>query len=101
MGDFSVFQRGHIVDAHLTGAFVTKMVTLLGVSRAAVSTVMTTYRNHGRKSSKGNSGQKPKLGERNRRTLKGIVSINHKSTTAKVTAELHIHLEHHFHKRMV
>jgi len=49
MGDFSVFQRGHIVDAHLTGASVTKMATLLGVSGAAVSTVMTTYTNHGRK----------------------------------------------------
>jgi len=75
------------------------MATLLGVSRAAVSSVMTTYKNHGRTSStKENSGQKPRLSERDRCTLKGIVSINHKSTTAKVTAELHIHLEDHFHK---
>ena len=58
-----------------------------------------TYTNHGRTSTKGNSGQKPQLGERNRHTLKGTVSVNHKSTTAKVTAELHIHLEHHFHKK--
>jgi len=98
MGDFSDFQRGQIVDAHLAGTSVTKAATLLGVSRAAVSRVMTTYTNHGRTSTKGNSGQKPKLSEKDRCTLKGIVSINHKSTTAKVTAELHIHLEHHFHK---
>ena len=101
MGDFSDFQRGQIVDACLTGAFVTKMATLLVVSTATVSRVMMTFTNNGRTSTKGNSGQKPKLGERNRHTLKGIVSVNHKSTTAKVTAELHIHLEHHFHKKMV
>ena len=99
MGDFSDFQKGQIVGAHVTGASVTEMATLLGASRAAVSRVMTTYTNHGRTSStKGNSGQKPKLSERDRRTLKGIVSVNHKSTAAKVTAELHIHLEDRFHK---
>jgi len=93
MGDFSDFQRGQIVDAHLAGTSVTKTAT-----RAAVSKVMTTYTNHGRTSTKGNSGQKPNLSERDRRTLKGIVSINHKHTTGKVTAELHIHLEDRFHK---
>jgi len=88
MGGFSDFQRGQIVDAHLAGA-----------SRAAVSRVMTTYTNHGRTSStNGNSGQKPKVSEKDRRTLKGIVSINLKSTAAKVTAELHIHLDDRFHK---
>ena len=94
MGDFSDFQRGQIVGAHLAGASVTKMATLLGVSRAAVSKVMMTYTNHGRTSSaKRNSGQKPKLSERDRHTLKRIVSINHRSTAAKVTAEINIHLE--------
>jgi hypothetical protein len=38
------FSRGQIVVARLAGAFVTKMATLLGVSKAAVSKVMTTYR---------------------------------------------------------
>jgi hypothetical protein len=93
MGDFSDFQRGQIVDAHLAGTSVTKMAT-----RAAVSKVITTYTNHGRTSAKGNSGQKPKLSERDRLTMKGIVSINHKRTTGKVTAELHIHLEDCFHE---
>ena len=43
-------------------------------------------------SAKRNSGQKPKLSVRDRRTLKRIVSINRRSTTAKVTAELNVHL---------
>jgi hypothetical protein len=38
MGDFSDFQRGQIVDAHLAGTSVTKTTT-----RAGVATVMTTY----------------------------------------------------------
>jgi len=53
----------------------------------------------GRESSaKKKSGQKPKLSERVRHTLKRIVSINHRSTAAKVTAVLSIHLEDRFHK---
>jgi len=98
MGDLSDFQRGQIVGACVAGASVTKTATLLGVSRAAVYKVMTTYTHHGRTSSaKRNSGQKPKLNERDCRTLKRIVSINHRSTAAKVTAELNVHLDR-FHK---
>jgi hypothetical protein len=53
----SYFQRGQIVGACLAGESVTKMATLLGVSRAAVCKVMTTYTSHGRTSSaKRNSG---------------------------------------------
>ena len=98
MGDFSDFQRGQIVGARLAGASVTKTAALLGVSRAAVSKVMMTYTNHGRTSAKRNSGRKPNLSERDRRRLKRIVAINNRSTAAKVTAELNIHLEDHFHK---
>jgi len=79
MGDLSDFQRGQIVCVRLTGASVTKTATLLGVSRAAVCKVMTKYTHHGRTSSaEGNSVQKPKLNERDHRTLKRIASINHK-----------------------
>jgi predicted transcriptional regulator len=46
MGDLSDFQRGQIVGAHLV-ASVTKMATLLGISRTAVSKVVTAYTNHG------------------------------------------------------
>ena len=57
MGDSSEFQRGQIVGVHLAGASVSKMATLLGVSRAAVSKVMMTYTNHGRTSTaKRNNG---------------------------------------------
>ena len=55
-----------------------------------------TYISHERTSSaKRNIGQKPKLSERDHHTLKRILSINHRSTAAKVTAELNIHLEDH------
>ena len=57
MGDFSDFPRGQTVGVRLAAASVTKMATLSGVSRAAISKVMTTYTNHGRTSSaKRNSG---------------------------------------------
>jgi hypothetical protein len=56
-----IFQIGQLVGAHLAGASVTKMATLLGVFRAAVSKVMTAYTNHGTSlSSKRNSGCKTK-----------------------------------------
>ena len=89
MGDLSDFQRRQNVGGHLAVASVTKMATLLCVSRAPVSKVVTTYTHHGRTSSaKRKSGQKPKLSERDHHTLKRIVSINYRSTAAQVTAEL-------------
>jgi predicted transcriptional regulator len=56
-GDLSGFERGQIVGALLADASVTKIATLLGVSRAAVSKVMSAYTNHGKATSaKKNSG---------------------------------------------
>jgi len=79
MGDFSDFQRGQIVGVLLAGVHITKMATLLGVSRAAFSKVVTTYTNHGKTSSaKRNSDWKLKQSERHRLTLKTIGSKNHK-----------------------
>jgi predicted transcriptional regulator len=46
MGYLSDFQSRQIVGAGLAGASVTKTGTVLGVSRAAVSKVMTAYTNH-------------------------------------------------------
>jgi len=75
MGDMSDFHRGHIVGARLAAASISKLATLLGVSRAAISKVMTTHTNHGKTSSvKGNNDRIPQLSERDRRTLKRIVS---------------------------
>jgi hypothetical protein len=60
---------------------------------------MTAFKNHGKAlSGKRNTGRKPKLSERDRRILKGMVSKNHRTAAAKVTAELSIHLEDRFHK---
>jgi len=93
MGDLSDFGTGQIVGACSAVAPLIKTATLLGVSRAAVSKVMTAYTNHGKTpSARRNSGQKPKLSEREHCTLKRIVSKNHRTTAAKVAAELNIHL---------
>jgi transposase len=89
----SDFQKGQIVVMHLAGGSVTQTATVLGVSRTAVSKVMATYTNHRNTSTaKRNSGQKPKLSERNCCKLKRIVSKNRRTAAAKVTAELDIQL---------
>jgi predicted transcriptional regulator len=56
MGDLSDFERGQIIDACLDGATVTKTTTLLGVSRATVSKVMSTYMNQRKTTSVKRSG---------------------------------------------
>jgi hypothetical protein len=95
MGDLSDFERGQIIGARLAGASVTKTATLLGLLRATVSKVMSAYMNHGKTISvKWNSGQKSALTTlRDGCILKRIVSKNHRSTAAQVTAEPNIHPE--------
>jgi hypothetical protein len=57
MGDLSNLQKGLIVGARLAGASLTKMVTSLGVSRAAVPKVRTGTQIMGRSHQLGeNSG---------------------------------------------
>jgi hypothetical protein len=51
IGDLSNFERGQIIGVCLAGASVMKTAILLGVSRAAVSKVMSAYMNHGRQCS--------------------------------------------------
>jgi transposase len=83
MDDLTGFETGQIVIALLAGASVTGTGTLLGVSRATVSEVMSAYTNHGKTTSaKRNSGPKSTLTERDRRTLRRIVSENYRTTAA-------------------
>jgi hypothetical protein len=80
MGDLCEFERGQIVGARLAGASVIKTAILLGVWRAIVSKVMLAYTNHGKTTSaKRSSGRKSTLTERDRRTLRRIVSKNHRT----------------------
>ena len=89
-----IFQRGQTVGVHFAVASVITMATVLGVPRAPVSRVLTTYKHHGKTSSaKRNSGQNPKLSDRDHQSFKRIMSKNHRTTAAKVTEELNIHLE--------
>jgi len=94
MRDSSDFQKGRMVVARLTGASLIKTASFFGVSSAAVSKVMMAYTNHGETSpAKRNSGRKPKLSERDCRPLKTIVSKNHRTAAAQVTAVLNSHHE--------
>jgi transposase len=87
-GGLSDFERGQIVRAHLAGATMIKTATLLGVSRATVSEVMSAYTDHGKTTSaRGNSGRSSTLTESGRRTLRGTVSKNHRTTAAQVTGQ--------------
>ena len=73
----------------LAGAYVTKTDTLLGVSREAVSKVMTAYTDHWKTSAATkNSGRKP-----TQCTLKSSVSKTHSTVAANVTEKLNTHLE--------
>jgi hypothetical protein len=73
MGDLSDFERGQIVGARLTGTSVTKTATLLRVSTAKISKVISAYTNHVKTTSaKRNSRRKSTLTERDRRVLKGL-----------------------------
>jgi predicted transcriptional regulator len=81
------FEREQIVGARLAGASVTKTATLLGVSRATVSKVISAYTNHGKTTSaKRNSGRKLHWEELIRK------SQNYCSTGDR-SAELNIRLE--------
>jgi hypothetical protein len=48
MGDFSDFERGQIIGAHLVGASGPRTTTLLSVLRATVAKVKSAYTNQGR-----------------------------------------------------
>jgi predicted transcriptional regulator len=75
MGDLSDFEIGQNIGARLAGASVTDTATLLGISRATVSKVMSAYTNHGKTlSAKRNSARKSTLTEIDYRTAAQVTS---------------------------
>jgi transposase len=97
MEDLSDFERGQIVGARLAAASVIETAALLGVSRATVFKVMSTYKNHGKISAKRNSGRNSALTERDRFKLGRIFRI----TAAQVTTERNLHLKNPFSTKTV
>jgi transposase len=85
MGGLSNFERRQSLGVHLAGASVTKIATLLGVSRVTVSKVMSAYMmHHGKTTSVKRTGRKSKLTGRDCLTLRKIASKNNRSTAAQV-----------------
>jgi transposase len=71
MGGLSDVERRQIVGARLAGISVAEPATLLGVSRATVSKVMSAHTSHGKTTSaKRNSGRKSTLAKRDLCTLR-------------------------------
>lgn len=96
------FQRGQIVGAWLVGAYVMKAVELSNVSWGTISTTMTAYSKYGKTSSaKKNNGPNLKLTDKYRRTLKRIVTKQHKITATKITEKLHTRLSYTFSTKIV
>jgi hypothetical protein len=73
-GRLFIFLKRSNFSCAFSWSICNKTDTLIGVSRAAVSEVMTTYTNHGKISGRRKSGRKPKPSEKDRRTLKKTVS---------------------------
>jgi hypothetical protein len=85
MGNLSNYERVEIIGAPLAGASVIKPAILLGVLRATVSKVISTYTNHRKTTSAKNIGRKPTLTEADHHTMRKIDSKSHKTSAAKVT----------------
>jgi predicted transcriptional regulator len=89
MEDLSDFERGQIVGAQLAGAFVIETATLLGISRATVSKVMSAYTNHGKTTSAKINIER----ERSSYIEKDCFEKTQNCSTGDRTAELNIHLD--------
>jgi transposase len=75
MGGVYDFERGQIVGTPSAGASVMNTAKLFDVSRATVCKIMSAYTNYGKTTpAKGNGGRKATQTERDRLTLRRIVS---------------------------
>jgi predicted transcriptional regulator len=91
----SDFETGQIIT-RLAGASMTKSATLLGVSRATVSNVMSAYTNHG-KTTSGNRNSEGKINTDTKRSSYIEKDCFEKSqnycSTGDRTAKVNIHLD--------
>ena len=82
--------RTESVKGQIVGAAVTNTAELLGFSRATISRTMTEFKiKQGKTSSnRRNPGRTYKLTDKDRRASQRIVGRNHRTTAARVPAEL-------------
>jgi transposase len=73
---------------------VIKTTTLLGVSRATISKVMSEYTNRGKATAaKRNNGRKSTLTEKDLRMFRKTVSRNHTTAATQMTPEQNVQFE--------
>ncbi|KFM70696.1 Transposable element Tc1 transposase, partial [Stegodyphus mimosarum] len=89
MSELTDFERRQIVGARMVGASVSKVAEVFSVSRGTVSKIYSAYLKSGKTSSaKSQRGRKCVLSDRDRRSLRVIVTKNMKTTAEKGTAEM-------------
>ena len=93
MRDLTEFEKGQIVGAGIAGAWVAKTAERLGFSRATISRPMAELKKYTKTSrNRSNSGLTFNFFDRARSALRRSVERKHRTTAAKVTAELNQHL---------
>ena len=84
MSESTDFERGQIVGARMVGASISKVAEVFSVSRGIVSKIYSAYLKCGKTlSAKSQRGRKCVLSDRDRRSLRRIITKNKKTQLQK------------------